>query len=196
MTNQPKADPTTNPLDYSKFDKMDFSSDEDDCHPNIEISTWRRLKERMRQEKGIMKREPELHDKWNSTNINRKPKIIVPDTDANKTSTTEDDTNVEQKGTDENTEEIDTNNTNNNNNTNSSDANEKEKSSTVEEKQPSVHDNNTTTATTATTATTTRRGSRRWGWSSAATTKETRSEATRCTTSANRGFTPVRTPDD
>ncbi|ETO14471.1 hypothetical protein RFI_22900 [Reticulomyxa filosa] len=59
-------------------------SDEDDCHPNIEINTWRRLKERMRNEKGIAKREPELHDKWNTTNINRKHKIVVPDPDASK----------------------------------------------------------------------------------------------------------------
>lgn len=59
------------PLSYKKFD-LDFSSDEDDCHPNIEINTWRRLKERMRKEKGIKKREPYLVDKWNTVIKNEK----------------------------------------------------------------------------------------------------------------------------
>ena len=60
------------PLDYSKWDDLDFESDEDDCHPNIEIGTWRRLKERMRAEKGIKKKEPYLVDKWNVTTTNKK----------------------------------------------------------------------------------------------------------------------------
>lgn len=59
------------PLDYSKFEDLDFESDEDDCHPNIEIGTWRRLKERMRKEKGIKKKEPHLVDKWNVTTTNK-----------------------------------------------------------------------------------------------------------------------------
>lgn len=59
------------PLDYSRFEDLDFESDEDDCHPNIEIGTWRRLKERMRKEKGIKKKEPYLVDKWNVTTTNK-----------------------------------------------------------------------------------------------------------------------------
>eukprot|EP00484_Ammonia_sp_Unknown_P001411 CAMPEP_0197021420 /NCGR_PEP_ID=MMETSP1384-20130603/2288_1 /TAXON_ID=29189 /ORGANISM="Ammonia sp." /LENGTH=435 /DNA_ID=CAMNT_0042449239 /DNA_START=38 /DNA_END=1345 /DNA_ORIENTATION=- len=60
------------PLDYSKWDALEYESDEDDCHPNIEIGTWRRLKERMRREKGIKKKEPHLVDKWNVTTTNKK----------------------------------------------------------------------------------------------------------------------------
>merc|ERR1712176_833140 len=57
---------------YAKWDALEYESDEDDCHPNIEIGTWRRLKERMRKEKGIKKKEPILVDKWNTTTTNKK----------------------------------------------------------------------------------------------------------------------------
>merc|ERR1712232_1090395 len=60
------------PLNYKKWDALEYESDEDDCHPNIEIGTWRRLKERMRKEKGIAKKEPILIDKWNTTTTNKK----------------------------------------------------------------------------------------------------------------------------
>ena len=60
------------PLNYKKWDALEYESDEDDCHPNIEIGTWRRLKERMRKEKGIKKKEPYLVDKWNMTTTNKK----------------------------------------------------------------------------------------------------------------------------
>merc|ERR1712228_828359 len=60
------------PLNYKKWDDLEYESDEDDCHPNIEIGTWRRLKERMRKEKGIKKKEPYLVDKWNTTTTNKK----------------------------------------------------------------------------------------------------------------------------
>jgi len=59
------------PLNYKKWDDLEYESDEDDCHPNIEIGTWRRLKERMRKEKGIKKKEPYLVDKWNTTTTNK-----------------------------------------------------------------------------------------------------------------------------
>merc|ERR1719264_1752065 len=55
------------PLNYKKWDDLEYESDEDDCHPNIEIGTWRRLKERMRKEKGIKKKEVYLVDKWKET---------------------------------------------------------------------------------------------------------------------------------
>lgn len=58
------------PLNYKKWDELEDESDEDDCHPNIEIGTWRRLKERMRREKGIKKKEVYLVDKWNKTTTN------------------------------------------------------------------------------------------------------------------------------
>ncbi|CAM9268009.1 unnamed protein product [Pylaiella littoralis] len=37
--------------DYSKWDHIDISDDESDCHPNIEKETWFRLKRRQREEK-------------------------------------------------------------------------------------------------------------------------------------------------
>jgi len=60
-----------NPLTYRKWEDLPYESDEDDCHPNIEIGTWRRLKEKMRREKGIKKKVPEMHDKWNVTTTNK-----------------------------------------------------------------------------------------------------------------------------
>jgi len=58
-------------LDYSKWDNLWISSDDDeDCHPNIEKYAWRRLKARMRAEKGETVNEPELRDKWSSTAVN------------------------------------------------------------------------------------------------------------------------------
>jgi len=64
-------------VDYSKWDNIWISSDDDaDCHPNIDKYAWRRLKQRMRDEKGESVNEPELIDKWNSTNINKKPDVI------------------------------------------------------------------------------------------------------------------------
>jgi len=58
-------------LDYSKWDNIWISSDDDeDCHPNIDKFAWRRLKKRMRDEKGETVAEPVLTDKWNSTSTN------------------------------------------------------------------------------------------------------------------------------
>lgn len=58
-------------VDYSKWDNIWISSDDDeDCHPNIDKYAWRRLKKRMRDEKGETVAEPELRDKWNSTSTN------------------------------------------------------------------------------------------------------------------------------
>jgi len=59
-------------LNYDKWADMWVSSDDDeDCHPNIDKFAWRRLKQRMRAEKGIEVAEPELKDKWNTTNVNK-----------------------------------------------------------------------------------------------------------------------------
>lgn len=58
-------------VDYSKWDNIWVSSDDDeDCHPNIDKYAWRRLKARMRDEKGETVAEPILKDKWNSTTTN------------------------------------------------------------------------------------------------------------------------------
>eukprot|EP01084_Bolivina_argentea_P145671 255283_1 len=90
------------PLDYSKWEDLDFESDEDDCHPNIEIGTWRRLKERMRREKGIKKKEPYLVDKWNVTTTNKN--YAIDPTKPPKTT-------QEQEQKQENTNETNTSNT-------------------------------------------------------------------------------------
>lgn len=70
-------------VDYSKWDNIWISSDDDaDCHPNIEKYAWRRLKQRMRSEKGEKVQEVELKDKWSSTNVNRsQPKKHLAETD-------------------------------------------------------------------------------------------------------------------
>lgn len=69
------------PLDYSKWDDSNIwvSSDDDaDCHPNIEKYAWRRLKARMRAEKGEVVKEVELKDKWSSTQVNKEETVNDP----------------------------------------------------------------------------------------------------------------------
>merc|ERR1712226_63729 len=39
------------PFDYSKWDKIELSDDEDDLHPNIDKDSWFRMKHRNRVEK-------------------------------------------------------------------------------------------------------------------------------------------------
>ena len=39
------------PFDYSKWDKIELSDDEDDVHPNIDKESWFRLKHRSRVER-------------------------------------------------------------------------------------------------------------------------------------------------
>ena len=39
------------PFDYSKWDKIELSDDEDDVHPNIDRESWFRLKHRSRVER-------------------------------------------------------------------------------------------------------------------------------------------------
>eukprot|EP01083_Nonionella_stella_P070052 187168_1 len=115
------------PLDYSKWEDLDFESDEDDCHPNIEIGTWRRLKERMRREKGIKKKEPYLVDKWNVTTTNKN--YAIDPTKPPKTT-------QEQEQKQENTNETNTSNT------------PPPKDNTKENK-PITNDNNNTKESTA-----------------------------------------------
>jgi cell division cycle protein 37 len=38
-------------FDYSKWDKIELSDDEDDVHPNIDRESWFRLKHRSRVER-------------------------------------------------------------------------------------------------------------------------------------------------
>ena len=39
------------PFDYSKWDKIELSDDEEDCHPNIDKESWFRMKHRSRVER-------------------------------------------------------------------------------------------------------------------------------------------------
>jgi len=39
------------PFDYSKWDNIELSDDEDDVHPNIERESWFRMKHRARVER-------------------------------------------------------------------------------------------------------------------------------------------------
>jgi cell division cycle protein 37 len=39
------------PFDYSKWDNIELSDDESDCHPNIEKESWFRMKHRSRVER-------------------------------------------------------------------------------------------------------------------------------------------------
>ena len=41
----------TKPFDYSKWDNIELSDDEDDCHPNIDKESWFRMKHRSRVER-------------------------------------------------------------------------------------------------------------------------------------------------
>ena len=49
--------------DYSKWDNIELSDDEGDCHPNIEKGTWFRLKHQKRVEREAKEKEErdELH---------------------------------------------------------------------------------------------------------------------------------------
>lgn len=59
-------------LNYRRFDHIeDSSEDEGDCHPNIDLGSWKRMKKRMRDEKGLPPREVELYDAYNVTKTNK-----------------------------------------------------------------------------------------------------------------------------
>jgi cell division cycle protein 37 len=49
------------PFDYSKWDNIELSDDEDDLHPNIDRESWFRMKHRSRVER----EENEEKDKAN-----------------------------------------------------------------------------------------------------------------------------------
>lgn len=70
------------PLDYSKWDNIEDSSvSSDDCHPNIEKASWKRLKKRTREEKGTLK-HLQIRDKWNTTSVNNKSDEEMPLTES------------------------------------------------------------------------------------------------------------------
>ena len=113
------------PWGYKKWEDLDVETDSDDCHPNIEIGTWRRLKERMRKEKGIKKKELQVRDKWNTTSMN-KDNVIDPykkldksnnddNNDSNNNNNDNDNGNIDEKNESINNDNNSDNNVNNNN---------------------------------------------------------------------------------
>jgi cell division cycle protein 37 len=50
-------------FNYSKWDKIELSDDEEDCHPNIDKESWFRMKHRSRVER-------EEHEDKDKTRIN------------------------------------------------------------------------------------------------------------------------------
>lgn len=69
------ADRSWDKLNYNRFDHIEDSSEsEGDCHPNIDLGSWKRMKKRMRDEKGLPPRGAELHDAYTTTKINRAEK--------------------------------------------------------------------------------------------------------------------------
>lgn len=49
------------PFDYSKWDNIEISDDEEDCHPNIDKASWFRMKHRSRVEREDQEEEEKRH---------------------------------------------------------------------------------------------------------------------------------------
>jgi len=59
-------------LNYKRFEHIEDSSEsEGDCHPNIDLASWKRMKKRMRDEKGLPPRGAEVYDAYNYSSINK-----------------------------------------------------------------------------------------------------------------------------
>jgi len=59
-------------LNYQRFQHIEDSSEsEGDCHPNIDLASWKRMKGRMRNEKGLPPRGVELRDAYDVVKINK-----------------------------------------------------------------------------------------------------------------------------
>jgi len=59
-------------LNYERFKHIEDSSEsEGDCHPNIDLGSWKRMKARMRNEKGLPPRGVELRDAYDVVKVNK-----------------------------------------------------------------------------------------------------------------------------
>jgi len=59
-------------LNYQRFAHIEDSSEsEGDCHPNIDLGSWKRMKARMRNEKGLPPRGVELRDAYDVVKVNK-----------------------------------------------------------------------------------------------------------------------------
>jgi len=57
---------------YQRFQHIEDSSEsEGDCHQNIDLASWKRMKERMRNEKGLPPRGIELRDVYDVVKVNK-----------------------------------------------------------------------------------------------------------------------------
>jgi hypothetical protein len=57
------------PFDYSKWDKIELSDDEEDVHPNIDRESWFRMKHRSRVER-------EDHEEKDKQRINGEVRFV------------------------------------------------------------------------------------------------------------------------
>lgn len=58
------------PFDYSKWDKIELSDDEEDVHPNIDRESWFRMKHRSRVER-------EEHEDKDKKRINEEVGVVL-----------------------------------------------------------------------------------------------------------------------
>jgi hypothetical protein len=58
------------PVDYSKWDKIELSDDEEDVHPNIDKDSWFRMKHRSRVER-------EDHEEKDRKRINEEVRVTA-----------------------------------------------------------------------------------------------------------------------
>ena len=58
------------PFDYSKWDKIELSDDEEDVHPNIDRESWFRMKHRSRVER-------EDHEDKDKKRINSEVRMVT-----------------------------------------------------------------------------------------------------------------------
>jgi len=59
-------------LNYQRFQHIEDSSEsEGDCHQNIDLGSWKRMKARMRNEKGLPPRGVELRDAYDVVKVNK-----------------------------------------------------------------------------------------------------------------------------
>lgn len=65
------------PFDYSKWDNIEISDDEEDCHPNIDKASWFRMKHRSRVEReDIEEKEKEDLAVENATDAKKEKKLL------------------------------------------------------------------------------------------------------------------------
>jgi len=71
-------------LNYNRFEEVEDSSEsEGDCHQNIDLPSWKRMKGRMRKEKGLPPRGIELRDAYDVTKVNKTKNNHDEDSDQN-----------------------------------------------------------------------------------------------------------------